>query len=99
MTTSNKTPFTPKNTALPRVYATDALVADSPEYLAAIEAHNAASRAYRAVVVAHRAGKVSDETLAEARRIRDAANLAFDQAYSTEQERARPETILASYKI
>ncbi len=59
----------------------------SPEYAAAIEAHNVACRAYKVVRDLYFAGKVSDKDFAQARSVRDAADKVFDSAYTAEQAR------------
>lgn len=55
----------------------------TPEYCAAIGAHNAAMRKYRRAVLAHRECTLSDLDLVAARAERDAARAAFDAAYDT----------------
>lgn len=57
----------------------------SAAYLAAIAAHDAALVAYRAAVDAYRARTIGDTEFLAARKLRDAANDAFDAAYAAEQ--------------
>lgn len=62
----------------------------TPGYIAAIDAHNVAMRAYRSAVEAYRAGTLGEGDYLRARTARDAAHAAFDAAYDLELKRAAP---------
>jgi len=55
-------------------------------YKAAMETHNEASKAFRAVQVAYRTGKVTDADFLAAKNVFAIATAAFDVAFAAEQE-------------
>ena len=61
----------------------------TPEYIAAIDAHNQAMRKYRVAVDAYRAKQLSETEYLAARAERDAAHRAFDAAYDAAIAAAR----------
>lgn len=65
----------------------------SPEYAAALEAHNEASRTYNAVLADYRAGRVADDEFIAAKRRYAEATRIFDEAFAKEADRKpAPET-------
>lgn len=57
------------------------------EYTAAIEVHNVAISAYRAVLVEYRAGNMSDDVFLAHRADKKTADAAFDKAFAAERDR------------
>lgn len=59
----------------------------SPEYLAAVRAHDEAQAVYRTAVAAYRAGDLSHAQFGVAAKEMKAATAAFDAAFTKEQGR------------
>jgi hypothetical protein len=62
----------------------------SPQYDAAIEAHNQAIKIFLPIQEAYRAMTATDEEFLAARAVMDLADLAFDVAFTAEQNRPTP---------